>query len=102
MSFTSLQELIELAEKEKTTIAEIMLKTEEEQKGIPKHQLLEKMAEQLEVMEEAVRKGTESPVMSRTGFYRWRWLSFESLCSKRDLVCPSQNNRHPCLRAECV
>ncbi|TWE08102.1 L-serine dehydratase [Neobacillus bataviensis] len=67
MSFTSLQELIELAEKENTTIAEIMLKTEEEQKGIPKHQLLEKMAELLEVMEEAVRKGTESPVMSRTG-----------------------------------
>jgi len=67
MSFTSLKELIELAEKGNTTIAQIMLKTEEEQKGIPKHQLLEKMLEQLGVMEEAVRKGTESPVKSRTG-----------------------------------
>ncbi|MEH7094447.1 L-serine ammonia-lyase, iron-sulfur-dependent, subunit alpha [Neobacillus vireti] len=67
MSFTSLKELIELAEKGNTTIAQIMLKTEEEQKGIPKYQLLEKMSEQLGVMEDAVRKGTESPVMSRTG-----------------------------------
>src|SRR4051812_46163140 len=67
MSFTSLKELIELAEKGNTTIAQIMLKTEEEQKGIPKEQLLEKMSEQLGVMEDAVRKGTENPVKSRTG-----------------------------------
>src|SRR4051812_46421320 len=67
MSFTSLNELMELAEKENTTIAQIMLITEEEQNGTPKQQLLEKMSEQLDIMEEAVRKGTGSPVMSRTG-----------------------------------
>ena len=34
MSFTSLKELIELAEQEKTTISELMIKTEVEQKGL--------------------------------------------------------------------
>ncbi|MDR4947178.1 L-serine ammonia-lyase, iron-sulfur-dependent, subunit alpha [Neobacillus cucumis] len=67
MSFTTLQELIEQAVRGNTTIAQMMLKTEEEQMGIPKLQLIEKMSEQLDVMEEAVRKGTGSPVMSRTG-----------------------------------
>ena len=33
MSFTNLKELIERAEKENTTISELMIKTEEEQKG---------------------------------------------------------------------
>ncbi|MEH7333496.1 L-serine ammonia-lyase, iron-sulfur-dependent, subunit alpha [Neobacillus drentensis] len=67
MSFTSLRELIELAEKEKTTIADLMINTEVQQKGDPRETILEKMAEQFAVMEEAVRKGTMSPVMSRTG-----------------------------------
>ena len=67
MSFTSLKELIELAEQEKTTISELMIKTEVEQKGFPRETIIEKMSEQLTVMEEAVRKGTMSPVMSRTG-----------------------------------
>ncbi|MGG4504808.1 L-serine ammonia-lyase, iron-sulfur-dependent, subunit alpha [Heyndrickxia sporothermodurans] len=67
MSFTSLKELIELAEQGKTTISELMIKTEVEQKGYPRDIIIEKMAEQFTVMEEAVRKGTMSPAMSRTG-----------------------------------
>ncbi|WP_354669932.1 L-serine ammonia-lyase, iron-sulfur-dependent, subunit alpha [Paenibacillus sp. BSR1-1] len=67
MSFTSLRELMELAEKEKTTIADLMINTEVQQKGDLRDTILEKMAEQFAVMEEAVRKGTMSPVMSRTG-----------------------------------
>ena len=67
MSFTNLKELIERAEKENTTISELMIKTEEEQKGYSRQILLNKMAEQFTVMEEAVRKGTSSAVMSRTG-----------------------------------
>jgi L-serine dehydratase len=67
MSFTNLKELIERAEKENTTISELMIKTEEEQKGCSRQILLNKMAEQFTVMEEAVRKGTSSAVMSRTG-----------------------------------
>ncbi|MCQ6279029.1 L-serine ammonia-lyase, iron-sulfur-dependent, subunit alpha [Bacillus sp. EB600] len=67
MSFTSLQGLIELAEKENTKIFELMIKTETEQRGYSRQILLDKMAEQFTVMEEAVRKGTSSDVMSRTG-----------------------------------
>ncbi|MDP4155314.1 MAG: L-serine ammonia-lyase, iron-sulfur-dependent, subunit alpha, partial [Bacillota bacterium] len=67
MSFTSLTELIERAEKEHTSIAQIMLDTEREQKGISKELLIKNMALQFDVMEEAVRKGTASPVKSRTG-----------------------------------
>ena len=67
MSFTSLEELIQLAEKESLTISEVMIQTEVEQSGHSKETLLKKMAEQLDVMEEAVKRGTENPVMSKTG-----------------------------------
>ncbi|WP_311316161.1 L-serine ammonia-lyase, iron-sulfur-dependent, subunit alpha [Domibacillus indicus] len=67
MSFTSLKELIEQAEQEKTTISELMIKTEVEQKGYSRETIIAKMSEQFTVMEEAVRRGTMSPVMSRTG-----------------------------------
>ena len=67
MSFTNLQELIGMAERENTTIAELMIKTEEVQKGLSRETIIEKISEQFTVMEEAVRRGTQSPVMSRTG-----------------------------------
>lgn len=67
MSFTSLKEIIELAEQENSTISELMIKTEMQQKGASREALIEKMSEQFTVMEKAVRKGTTSAVMSRTG-----------------------------------
>ena len=67
MSFTSLHELIGMAEQENTTIAQLMIQTEVAQKGLSEEIIIEKMADQIDVMEEAVRKGTESVVMSRTG-----------------------------------
>ncbi|WP_394803273.1 L-serine ammonia-lyase, iron-sulfur-dependent, subunit alpha [Peribacillus frigoritolerans] len=67
MSFTNLKELIELAKQEKSTISELMIKTEVQQKSCSRETILEKMSEQFTVMEEAVRRGTVSPVMSRTG-----------------------------------
>ncbi|WP_349654771.1 L-serine ammonia-lyase, iron-sulfur-dependent, subunit alpha [Peribacillus simplex] len=67
MSFTNLKELIELAEQEKTPISELMIKTEVQQKGCSRETIIDKMSEQFTVMEEAVRRGTKSPVMSRTG-----------------------------------
>ncbi|MEM1506349.1 L-serine ammonia-lyase, iron-sulfur-dependent, subunit alpha [Domibacillus sp. 8LH] len=67
MSFTSLKELIEQADQEKTTISELMINTEVEQKGYSRETIIAKMSEQFTVMEEAVRRGTMSPVMSRTG-----------------------------------
>ncbi|MCK2018269.1 hypothetical protein [Peribacillus frigoritolerans] len=65
MSFTNLKELIELAKQEKSTISELMIKTEVQQKGCSREMIFEKMSEQFTVMEEAVRRGTLSPVMSR-------------------------------------
>src|SRR5919205_227891 len=67
MSFTSLREVIELAKQQNITIAELMIQTEIQQKSIPREVLIEKMAEQFTVMEEAVHRGKISPVMSRTG-----------------------------------
>jgi len=67
MSFTSLAELIKMAEEEGTTISALMIELEEKQKGISKEIILAKMTEQFQVMEEAVRKGTENSVMSKTG-----------------------------------
>lgn len=67
MSFTTLQELIEMAERENTTIAELMIKTEEELGGGSRETIINKMTEQFTIMEEAVRRGTLRPVMSRTG-----------------------------------
>lgn len=67
MSFTSLKELIEIAEREKITISELMIQTEVEQKGDNRETIIKRMSEQFNVMEEAVRQGTMGPVMSRTG-----------------------------------
>lgn len=67
MSFTNLAELIATAEQEDTTISALMIKTEVQQKGLSKATIIDKMSEQFAVMEESVRKGTEKPVMSRTG-----------------------------------
>jgi L-serine dehydratase len=67
MSFTSLKELIKMAELGGTSISELMIIKEEQQKGFRRETIIEKMVGQFTVMEEAVRKGTTSPVMSRTG-----------------------------------
>lgn len=67
MSFTSLGQLIELAEQQDMPIYEVMIQSELKQKGLSRETIVEKMAEQFTVMEEAVRKGTSSSVMSRTG-----------------------------------
>ncbi len=67
MSFKSLKELIELSKKEHITISQLMIITEVEQRGYSKEKILEEMAKQFTVMEEAVRQGTRHAVMSRTG-----------------------------------
>ncbi|WP_071392792.1 L-serine ammonia-lyase, iron-sulfur-dependent, subunit alpha [Bacillus tuaregi] len=65
MSFKNLQELVETAARENTTIAELMIKTEEAEKGLSRAAIIEKKSELFTVIEEAVRRGTESPVVSR-------------------------------------
>ncbi|WP_440896909.1 L-serine ammonia-lyase, iron-sulfur-dependent, subunit alpha [Amphibacillus sp. Q70] len=67
MSFTHLAEWIAAAKQEDTTLSALMIKTEEQQKGLSKATIIEKMTEQFLVMEESVRKGTENPVISQTG-----------------------------------
>ncbi|WP_153722831.1 L-serine ammonia-lyase, iron-sulfur-dependent, subunit alpha [Sporosarcina cascadiensis] len=67
MAFTSLDQLIKLAEQEQTFIYEVMIQSELKQKGLSRETIINKMSEQFTVMEEAVRKGTASSVMSRTG-----------------------------------
>lgn len=67
MSFTSLHELIGLAEQENRTISELMIQMEAARNRLSEEKIIEKMAEQMDVMVEAVRKGTKSAVMSRTG-----------------------------------
>ncbi|MCF8567129.1 L-serine ammonia-lyase, iron-sulfur-dependent, subunit alpha [Alicyclobacillus tolerans] len=67
MSFTHLQELIQLAQQSQTTIAKVMLAVEVEQTGHSEQEIVERMSRQFDVMEEAVRKGVQSPIQSRTG-----------------------------------
>lgn len=67
MAFTRLHELIALTEAKNTSIARVMLEVEREQSGRSEEEILQRMEQQFEVMEVAVRKGVESPIQSRTG-----------------------------------
>lgn len=67
MAFTHLHELIRLAELEKLSIGQLMLKVEVEQSGRSEEQILAQMSRQFDVMEEAVRKGVSEPVYPRSG-----------------------------------
>lgn len=67
MAFTSIRELVELAESRSARIYEVMQDVEAEQSGMPRDEILARMHSQFDVMEEAVRKGTSEPIQSRTG-----------------------------------
>lgn len=67
MAFTDLQELISSANKRNLTIGKLMLETEAEQTGRSESEILTQMKQQFEVMEEAVRKGIQEPIRSRSG-----------------------------------
>ncbi|WAH36305.1 L-serine ammonia-lyase, iron-sulfur-dependent, subunit alpha [Alicyclobacillus dauci] len=67
MAFTQLRELIQLAETKGTSIGQVMLEVEREQSGRSEEEIMELMARQFAVMEEAARKGVEEPIHSRTG-----------------------------------
>jgi L-serine dehydratase len=67
MAFSHLHELIRQAEARGVTIAQLMLETEMEQTGQSEQEILARMSRHFDVMEEAVRRGTSQPVMSRTG-----------------------------------
>lgn len=67
MAFTNLQELISSANKRNLTIGKLMLETEAEQTGRSESEILTQMKQQFEVMEEAVRKGIQEPIRSKSG-----------------------------------
>lgn len=67
MSFTSLKKLIEKAESQNVPIYRVMIDNELSNQPASEEDLLEAMREQLEVMIESVRKGTEQIAMSNTG-----------------------------------
>ncbi|WDL97528.1 L-serine ammonia-lyase, iron-sulfur-dependent, subunit alpha [Alicyclobacillus sp. ALC3] len=67
MSFTSIRELVGLAETRGLRICDLMIEVESEQSGLPRAEILAHMHSQFDVMEAAVRKGTSEPVRSRTG-----------------------------------
>lgn len=67
MAFTHLRELVELAQSRGVQISRVMLDVEVEQSGATEQEIFDKMAYQFDIMEEAVRKGTNEPVQSRSG-----------------------------------
>jgi L-serine dehydratase len=67
MAFTQLHELMQQAEQKQMTISQLMLEIEQENTSHSKKEILRRMAQQFDVMEAAVRKGTEEPILSRSG-----------------------------------
>ncbi|MCY0894770.1 MAG: L-serine ammonia-lyase, iron-sulfur-dependent, subunit alpha [Alicyclobacillaceae bacterium] len=67
MSFSHIQELVSLAEERHCSMGDLMLEVEMEASGQRADEILERMSRQLDVMEQAVRKGTTESVVSKTG-----------------------------------
>ncbi len=67
--FRTVAELVDIAECENLTIAEIMIKREMNISGLPREDITAAMERNLDIMEEAIRVG-EAAVISYTGFTR--------------------------------
>lgn len=67
MLFRTIEELVRLAEREGATIAEVMIAQEMAVTGRSREDIRSQMGEQLDVMEAAVRRGTEEEVRSNSG-----------------------------------
>ncbi|MBE3596102.1 MAG: L-serine ammonia-lyase, iron-sulfur-dependent, subunit alpha [Hydrogenibacillus sp.] len=65
--FRTIEELVRLAEREGATIAEVMIAQEMAVTGRSREDIRSQMGEQLDVMEAAVRRGTEEEVRSNSG-----------------------------------
>ncbi|EAE2993165.1 L-serine ammonia-lyase, iron-sulfur-dependent, subunit alpha, partial [Listeria monocytogenes] len=64
--FRTVAELVDIAERENLTIAEIMIKREMNISGLPREEITAAMERNLDIMEEAIREG-EAGVTSTTG-----------------------------------
>ncbi|EHL2683652.1 serine dehydratase, partial [Listeria monocytogenes] len=55
--FRTVAELVDIAERENLTIAEIMIKREMNISGLPREEITAAMERNLDIMEEAIREG---------------------------------------------
>jgi len=67
MRFSTIAELIELAESENKRISDIMIETEMEIDGREEEEIIEHMKAQLDVMKGAIKKGLTEDIKSRSG-----------------------------------
>lgn len=65
--FRNAAELVEQAESQNLKISEIMIRMEMEESGKSREEIFEQMENNLQVMEQAVDRGTEEDVKSRSG-----------------------------------
>ncbi|HET7579603.1 MAG TPA: L-serine ammonia-lyase, iron-sulfur-dependent, subunit alpha [Bacillales bacterium] len=65
--FRNAAELVEQAESQDLKISEIMIRMEMEESGKTREEIFEQMENNLQVMEQAVERGTEEDVKSRSG-----------------------------------
>ncbi|RIX49342.1 L-serine ammonia-lyase, iron-sulfur-dependent, subunit alpha [Paenibacillus nanensis] len=67
MRFQSLQQLKELCESERVTMAELMITEQMHESAQPRAAIVKQMSDYYQVMKEAVHKGIHEPVKSRSG-----------------------------------
>jgi len=67
MRFSTLQQLVELCREEQVSIGKLMLREQAKETGKSEQETFKLMAEYYAIMKEAVRRGIEEPVPSRSG-----------------------------------
>lgn len=67
MQFSTIEELVQLAEAQGQAIADIMIEEEALATGVPKEKIISKMFQHLDTMEKAVQRGLTEEIRSRSG-----------------------------------
>lgn len=67
MRFTTLQQLVECCKTDGVTMGQLMLTEQAKETGISEEQTFQQMADYYSIMKEAVRRGIDEPVASRSG-----------------------------------
>ncbi|OYD06432.1 L-serine ammonia-lyase, iron-sulfur-dependent, subunit alpha [Paludifilum halophilum] len=67
MNFRTVAELVEVAESENLSISEVMIRKEMKDFNKPREEIMRQMAENLDVMEEAIHRGLNEEVASQSG-----------------------------------
>lgn len=67
MRFRTMQQIQQICEAENCTIAELMIKEQVHESGQEKEKIVQQMSEYYQIMKQAVKKGIEEEVKSRSG-----------------------------------